>query len=175
MISCHTLLGKWGTGRCQAIIWTSAGKLSIGTLGKNFSKILIEIVTFSLKKMPLKVSSAKLWPFCFSCNVLNSDGWWEWLPFLNIVRCIYFTEDSCILTMIFLNFVPQDSIDEKFTMDQVMNWHWTGDKPSSDLMFTQICDKIHIHAVLYVDLLSVRNHWLIIRNDILHAFSSHTK
>ena len=34
----------------QAIIWTNAGLLLIGPLGTNFSEILIEILTFSLKK-----------------------------------------------------------------------------------------------------------------------------
>ena len=36
-------------GRHQAIIWTNAGILIIGPLGTNFSKILIEIHTFSLE------------------------------------------------------------------------------------------------------------------------------
>ena len=34
------------------------------TLGTNFSEIWIEILTFSFKKMPLKISSAKWRPFC---------------------------------------------------------------------------------------------------------------
>ena len=46
-------------GRRQAIIWTNAGILLIGPLGTNFNEILIEIHTFSLKKMHLKMSSAK--------------------------------------------------------------------------------------------------------------------
>ena len=37
-------------GRHQAIIWTNAGILLNGPLGTNFSEILIEIHTFSLKK-----------------------------------------------------------------------------------------------------------------------------
>ena len=49
-----------------------AGILLIGPLGTNFSEILIEILTFSFKKMRLKVSSAKWRPFCLSLNVLNS-------------------------------------------------------------------------------------------------------
>ena len=57
--------------RRQAIIWTNAGILSIGPLGTNFSEILIEILTFSFKKMSLKVSSAKRRPFCLGLNVLN--------------------------------------------------------------------------------------------------------
>ena len=58
-------------GRRQAIIWTHAGILLIGPLGTNFSEILIEIPIFSLKKMRLKVSSAKWRPFCVGLNVLT--------------------------------------------------------------------------------------------------------
>ena len=41
-------------GRRQAIIWTNDGILLIGPSGTNFSEILIEINTFSIKKMHLK-------------------------------------------------------------------------------------------------------------------------
>ena len=58
-------------GRRQAIIWTSAEILLIGPLGSNFSEILIEILTFSFKKMCLKVLSAKWRPFCLGLNVLT--------------------------------------------------------------------------------------------------------
>ena len=57
--------------RRQAIIWTNAGILLTGPLGTNFSEILIEILTFSFKKMRLKVLSAKRRPFCLSLNVLT--------------------------------------------------------------------------------------------------------
>ena len=67
-------------GRRQAIIWTNARLLLIGPLGTNFSEVLIEIITFSFKKMRLKVSSANWRPFCLGLNelmvyVLN----WFWL------------------------------------------------------------------------------------------------
>ena len=58
-------------GRHQAIIWTNARVLLIGPLGTNFSEILIEIQTFSFRKNPLKVSSAKWRPFCLGLNELN--------------------------------------------------------------------------------------------------------
>ena len=60
--------------RRQAIIWTNAGILLIGPLGtkKTFSEILQEILTFSFKKMRLKVSSAKRRPFCLGLNVLSN-------------------------------------------------------------------------------------------------------
>ena len=63
----------------QAIIWTNAGLLLIGPLGTNFNEILIEILTFSFKKIRLKVSSAKRRPFCLGLNVLNhAHPWWRW-------------------------------------------------------------------------------------------------
>ena len=58
-------------GRRQAITWTNAGKLLNGPLGTNFSEILIEIPTFSSKKMRLKVSSAIWRPSCLGLYVLK--------------------------------------------------------------------------------------------------------
>ena len=58
--------------RRQAIIWTNAGILLIGPLGTNFSEILIEIQTFSLKKIRLKMSSAKCCSFRLGLNVLSN-------------------------------------------------------------------------------------------------------
>ena len=58
-------------GRRQAIIWTNAWILLTGPLGTNSSEILIEIHTFSLKKMPLQWSSGKWRPFCLGLNVLK--------------------------------------------------------------------------------------------------------
>ena len=58
----------------QAIIWTNAGILLFRPLGSNFSEILIEIDTFSFKKMHLKLLSAKWRPFCLGLNVLNGTG-----------------------------------------------------------------------------------------------------
>ena len=59
-------------GRRQAIIWPNAGILLIGPLGTYFSEILIEIHTFSFKKMYLKMSSGKRRPSCFGLNVIYS-------------------------------------------------------------------------------------------------------
>ena len=70
--------------RRQAIIWNNDRILLIGPLGTTFSEILIKILTFSFKKMRLKVSSAKWRPFCLCLNVLmtclqshisNYQGW----------------------------------------------------------------------------------------------------
>ena len=57
-------------GRRHAIIWTNTGILFIEPLGTNFSDIFIEIYTFSLKKMHLKMSSGK-WLFRIRLNVLT--------------------------------------------------------------------------------------------------------
>ena len=59
-------------GRRQAIIWTNAGILLIWSLWTNSNEILIEINLFSLKKMRLKMSSEKWWPFCLGLNVLSN-------------------------------------------------------------------------------------------------------
>ena len=64
-VSKLTIIGSYNglsPDRRQAIIWSNAGLLLIRPLGTNFSEILIEILTFSFKKMHLKVSSAKRWP-----------------------------------------------------------------------------------------------------------------
>ena len=58
-------------GQRQAIIWTNAGILLIGSLGTNFSEISTKIRTFSFKKMHLKMLSGKWQPFCLGLNVLN--------------------------------------------------------------------------------------------------------
>ena len=58
-------------GRSQVIFWTNAGILLIGTLGTNFSEILIEIHAFSFKKMHLKMSSGKWRPLCLGLHVLR--------------------------------------------------------------------------------------------------------
>ena len=58
-------------GRHQAIIWTNDGILLIWPLGTNFNEILIEIHSFSFKKMDFKMSSGKWRPFCLGLNVLR--------------------------------------------------------------------------------------------------------
>ena len=57
--------------RRQAIIWTNAGLLSIGPLRTNFGENSIKIQQFSLKKMHVKMSSAKWRPSCLGLNVLR--------------------------------------------------------------------------------------------------------
>ena len=76
-VSKQTIIGSdngLSPDRRQAIIWTNAGLLLIGPLGTNLSEILIEILTFSFKKIRLKVPSAKRRPFCLGLNVLKVKG-----------------------------------------------------------------------------------------------------
>ena len=55
----------------QAHILTSAEILSVEPLGTNLSEILIEIHTFLLMQMHLKMSSGKWQPFCLGLSVLS--------------------------------------------------------------------------------------------------------
>ena len=59
---------------CQAITWTNADLLSIGPLGTNCSEISLKWLTFSLKKMHLKMPSAMWWPFWLVLIVLKYCG-----------------------------------------------------------------------------------------------------
>ena len=80
-VSKLTIIGLYNglsPDRRQVIIWFNAGILLIGPLGTNFSEILIKILTFSFKKMRLKVSSGKCRPFCLGLNVLMAIVW-TWL------------------------------------------------------------------------------------------------
>ena len=60
-----------GLSLVGAIIWTIARILLIRPIGINFSEILIKIHEFLVKKMRLKMSSAKWRPFCLGQNVLT--------------------------------------------------------------------------------------------------------
>ena len=139
-------------GRRQAIIWTNAGMLLIRTLGTNFSEILIEIDTFSFKKMHLKKSSGKRRPFCLGLNMLintmttegacsapmsNGDGLLSMkVNFINSLAagrpgCHFETAifNLVLLIGIFtsakdnaLRWMPRDLTDDKSTLVQVMAW-----------------------------------------------------
>ena len=92
-------------GRRQAIISTNAGILLIWPLGSNFNEILIKILTFSFKKMHLKMSSAKWWPFCLCLNVLSLSPvcfFWQWIR--QYIPCLVY----CILWLIVpvLKYIP---------------------------------------------------------------------
>ena len=58
--------------RRQAVIWSNAWILSIGSSGTNSSETLFEIHTFSFKKMYVNRSSAKWRPFWLGLTVLSN-------------------------------------------------------------------------------------------------------
>ena len=57
----------------QAITWTNADFFLTGISGAHFSEILIEIQTFSLKEIHLKILSAYRWPFSSGLTSLNKN------------------------------------------------------------------------------------------------------
>ena len=61
----------WAPSHYPNQCWQKPGILLIGLLETNFSKFLIENLTFLFKKMNLKVSYAKWRPFCVDLNVLT--------------------------------------------------------------------------------------------------------
>ena len=109
-------------GRRQAIIWTNAVILLIGLLGTNFSELLIEIQTFSFKKKHLKVSSAKLRPFCLGLNELMScppyhNGQSKYSASKNMHAVVFL----CYLVLVKLSHVLQGSLTGTGT-EQPHDW-----------------------------------------------------
>ena len=89
----------------QANIWTNAGILLIGPLGTNFSEILIEIQTFWLKKIRLKMSSAKCCSFRLGLNVLTEVALKRHLVYLrNMFFIEHMTDDDKKLAYFGLGF-----------------------------------------------------------------------
>ena len=110
-------------GRRQAIIWTNDGILLIRPLGTNFSEILIEIHTFSFKKMHLKMSSGKLRPFWLGLNVLN-----EKCPQVCILfhsKCFYIwviTFYWCFLSVNLMIIFGEITVNEQMTKHGTHDW-----------------------------------------------------
>ena len=64
----------------QAITWTNVGILLIGPLVTNFSEMLIEIHTFSFKKIHLKMAAILPQPQCVKLKLfIASFGNWAYL------------------------------------------------------------------------------------------------
>ena len=69
-----TLIGSdygLSPGRHQAFNQTNAVIMLIEAFRTNLNEILVEIYTFSFKKMHWKMSSVKRRPFCFGLNALT--------------------------------------------------------------------------------------------------------
>ena len=76
--------------RWQAITWTSAEILMIEPIGTNFREVLIKILTFSFKKMHLKVSLTKQRPFRLGLNVLKHGLWTSNVEFFCLERVSWY-------------------------------------------------------------------------------------
>ena len=100
-------------GRCQAIIWTNAGILSIGPLGTNFNEISIGIQTFSFKKMHFKMSSAKWRPICLGLYVLNLPTLYLWGPVMQWVEYVANSVHEFSVILIFDIFVVEQATEEE--------------------------------------------------------------
>ena len=113
----NSLLPVWH----QAITWTNAALLSIGLLGTNFSEIWIGILSFSFKKMHLKMLSAKMatnfsrgrwvtqkWKCCHfkaifitDCNrrcqsdKFRCSQWWKFYQNNNSVTVKLYLQSTC--------------------------------------------------------------------------------
>ena len=62
-----------------------------------------------------------------------------------IFKCIFMNEKFCILIKISLKLVPNDLIDNKTALIQVMAWRRAGDKPLPEPMLMQFTDAYMRH------------------------------
>ena len=62
-----------------------------------------------------------------------------------IFNRIFLSENVWISIKISLKFVFKGSIDNKPALVQVTAWHWTGDKPLSEPMLTQLIEAYMQH------------------------------
>ena len=126
-----------------------AGILLIGPLGTNFSEILIEIYTFSIKIMHLKISPGKCRSFCLGLNVLTGEQYIVMtsspiLPLLStantlkpeqyvrhfadyIFKWIFLNEYFLISSKTSLTFVSNAAINNSFLV-QIIDSHRTDAK-----------------------------------------------
>ena len=93
----HTNIGSdngLSPNKQQAIIWKNAVSLLIGPLGTNVNEILIEIQTFSWKKMNVKISSAQMVAILSKPQCVNQIHDVDLLVKLNVNPSIFsdFTE-----------------------------------------------------------------------------------
>ena len=110
--------------RRQAIIWTNAGILLTEPLGTSFSEILLEIHTFSFKKIHLKMSSGEWRPSCLGLSVLMifsfidvplwvGDSYrshlWHPLPYISIMVWVTSAKDYRVKSMMVTEYQHQGS------------------------------------------------------------------
>ena len=112
--------------RRQAIIWTNAGFLSIGLLRTYFSENLIKIQQFSLKKMHVKMASAKWRPSCLGLNMLNAERSLCCLDQYMAPTSKYVISNCSSPPSIYASNSPQTNVGEcPFPWKWVMKLQWT--------------------------------------------------
>ena len=186
----HICVGKltvigWDNGlspeRRQAIISTSAGILLTGPLGTNFSEILIEIQTFSLKKICLKMLSAKCCSFRLSLNVLkNCSSCWfmSYIDGLVQERC----NSSALAMELHLSCTNPSTYSSEF-----LHCHWTNHMIACKVTLTDmdITDQHYnitsFHFSLFITVMShecpnISNHWQLsyLLNNLIRLTSKKT-
>ena len=157
-ISKLTIIGSdngLSPGRRQAVIWTNAGILLIGPYGRNLSEILIEIHTFSFKKMHLKMSSGKRRPFCFGLNALskcpqmNVTGLHWWLTHWGRDKMDAFSQTTFWNVFSWMKMfefglkfhwklISKGPINNILALVQIMAWRRSGDKPLYEPMLVRL-------------------------------------
>ena len=130
--------------RRQAIIWTNAGILLIGTLGTNFSGILIEIHTFPFKKMHLKMSSGKWRPSCLGLDVLTQCNLNNMATILQgtFPKQFFVYGNVIILIQISLMIVPQGPTHNNSNTSSAKGSVLSSNKPLPDPKLTKIYNTI---------------------------------
>ena len=68
----------------------------------------------------------------------------------NIFKCIFLREYIWISINISLRFVPKGEINNILTLDQIMAWHWLGNKPLSEPMM----------VILLMHICTTPPHWV---------------
>ena len=101
--------------RGNLTIWINGGILLIGPLGTNSSEILIKFHTFSIKKMYLKMSSVKWWPFCLGLNVLILK-WFPAISHISLGNIVLMSDSVVIVRTAIPYIVPRD---KHITIDSV--------------------------------------------------------
>ena len=132
-------------GQCQAFIWTSAGILLIRPLETNLGEILIEIQTFSLKKILLKISSEECCPF-FTQHIEVGTKWlqFHWWDFQ-----INFVLNEIIAS--WLKFHSTLFIIVQVTISCHCFRLWFGSKQSRRNIY---CIYIYIYICIYMNMYS---------------------
>ena len=161
--------------RHQGIIWIHVNIVNWTFRNRNFGEILVEILTFSFKKIRLKVSSVKWWPywitsisqhifpmakFIFLSIIAMESG-----NYVNTLRPrqngrrfaddtfkrIFLNENVRILIKISLKFVPKGPINNIPALVQIMAWRRPGDKPLSELMMVSLLTHICVTRPQWVN------------------------